>query len=161
MPEHPETLLTIGEVAARVRHLARDPFAFTERARHWAKLGLLRATKQAGEGAGKHALFPESEAFVASVVNALAEAGLQPAGSRAVADAQNVSRHALAQWLRERAKGGKTKPLLMEIFFFAGGRTEIEVHHGARKASKPGPPTSIRVDLEQLFESVAEAAKGK
>ena len=43
MTESPDNLLTIGEIAARARHLASDPYAFVERARHWAKIGLLCA----------------------------------------------------------------------------------------------------------------------
>jgi hypothetical protein len=169
MPEQREALLTIGEVAARARHLARDPFAFTERARHWAKLGLLVAVDQVGEGTGRHALFPESEAFFAAVVNAFAEAGLQPAGSRPVADALSMARHALARWQREKAKG-EPDPMFVEIRFYAGGRWDIGVHRGVWKRisanasaaalidPKARPMTSIKIDLGQLFASVSEVA---
>ncbi|MGB7976860.1 MAG: hypothetical protein WCF81_21490, partial [Roseiarcus sp.] len=47
----------------------------------------LQAVEQVGEGAGRHALFPATEAYMAAVVAALAETGLHPAGSRPVADA--------------------------------------------------------------------------
>jgi hypothetical protein len=175
MPE-PESLLTIGEVAARARHLAKDPFAFTERCRHWAKLGLLQAVDRVGEGAGRHALFPDTEACMAAVLCALAEAGLQPAGSRAVADAQSVARHTLARWLRERVKGRPQQPLLLEISFYPRGGWSIEpVRRGVRKrltakqaaslkARGVDPTrramTTITVNLGELFASVGGGNNG-
>ncbi len=175
MPEPPETLLTIGEVAARARHLARDPYAFVDRCRHWAKLGLLVAVENVGEGTGRHALFRASEAFMAAVVNAFAESGLQPAGSRPVADAQSFARQALATWLQERSKG-RPQPMLLEISFYPGGRNVIGVRRGARQKPKwtakqaaslkargfdPTAPamTTITINLGELFASVSEAAK--
>jgi hypothetical protein len=162
MPELPENLLTIGEISARARHLARDPFAFTERARHWAKLGLLVAADNVGEGTGRHALFPESEAYMAAVANAFAEAGLQPAASRAVADAQGMARQALARWQGEKARG-RPRPMFVEIRFYPGGRWAIGVHRGKweQNAAEPKarPMTTISVDLGELFTSVFEAAK--
>jgi hypothetical protein len=173
MPESPQTLLTIGQVAARARHLARDPFAFTERARHWAKLGLLVAAENVGEGTGRHALFPESEAYMAAVANAFAEAGLPPTASRPVADAQGMARRTLARWQGEKAKG-PPEPRFIEIRFYPGGRWDIGVHRGEwvepdaahRKAlvkagidPKARPMTAIKVDLGQLFTSVFEATR--
>jgi hypothetical protein len=173
MPEPSESLVTIGEIAAAARHLAKDPYAFAERCRHWARLGLLQAVKQVGEGAGRHALFPRTESYMAAVVTALAETGLQPAGSRPVADAQSVARHALETWLGERAKG-RPKPMLLVIDFFPGGGWQIEVHRGARqkrtaeeaaslkaRGFDPTAPamTMITLNLGLLFASVFEAAK--
>ena len=163
MPAEP--LLTIGEIAARARHLASDPYAFTERARHWAKLGVLRAVDQVGQGSGKHALFPETEAFMAAVANAFAEAGLPPAASRPVADAQGMARQALARWQGEKAKG-RPRPMFVEIRFYPGGRSALGVHRGRWEqnadygdAAEPRPMTSIKIDLGQLFTSVFEATK--
>jgi len=172
MPKPESRLLTIGEVAARARHLAKDPFGFTERCRHWAKLGLLVAVENAGEGAGKHALFPQTETFMAAVANAFAESGLQPAASRPVADAQSFARRALADWLAERAKGGP-KAMRLEIRFYPGGRSAIvpprqkwrwtaeEVALLKAKGFDPTAPamTTITLNLGLLFESVFEAAK--
>ena len=178
MPE-PKSLLTIGEIAARARHLAKDPFAFGERARHWAKLGLLKAADRVGEGAGRHALFRETEAYMAAVVNALAETGLHPAGSRPVADAQTFARFELEKWLPERAKG-RRQPIVLEINFYRGGGG-INVLRGRAVWQKPKQPaseiarlkargvdparfdparalTTIRVNLGELFESVFEAS---
>ena len=160
MPAEP--LLTIGEVAARARHLASDPYAFTERARHWAKLGVLRAADQVGQGSGKHALFSETEAFMAAVANAFAEAGLPPAASRPVADAQGMARQALARWQGEKARG-RPRPMFVEIRFYPGGRWAIGVHRGKweQNAAEPkaSPMTTISVDLGELFTGVFEAAK--
>lgn len=175
MIAEPESLLTIGEVAACARHLAKDPFAFTERCRHWAKLGLIVAAENAGEGPGKHALFRPSEAFMAAVANAFAECGLQPAASRPVADAQNLARHSLAGWLEEKAKG-RPKAMRLEIRFYPGGRNAMDVLRGQQKwkwtageatrlkargsdlATAPAM-TEITVNLGELFESVFEAAR--
>jgi hypothetical protein len=175
MPEQTESLVTIGEIAAAARHLAKDPFAFTERARHWARLGLLQAVEQVGEGAGRHALFPATEAYMAAVVAALAETGLHPAGSRPVADAQSVARHALARWLAERAKGRPQQAMRLAISFYPGGRWDIAVLRGAEKPKRtaeeaaslkargfdPAAPamTVITVNLGVLFESVFEAKR--
>ena len=175
MPGSSEKLVTIGEIAAATRHLVKDPFAFNERARHWARIGLLQAVEQVGEGAGRHALFPATEAYMAAVVAALAETGLHPAGSRPVADAQSVSRHALTTWLGERAKG-QPQGVRLAISFYTGGRWDIAVLRGSEtpkrtaveaKALKargfdPTAPamTVITVDLGVLFESVLEARRG-
>jgi hypothetical protein len=154
MPQPPETLLTIGEVAGRARHLARDPYAFVDRCRHWAKLGLLVAVENVGEGTGRHALFPQSEAYMAAVVNAFAEAGLQPAGSRPVADAHSFARAALAEWLR------KPRPMSLEITFYGGGLCEHAPkgfgRKGARRIDLRGRPRMIKhtVYLSDLFGSV-------
>jgi hypothetical protein len=169
MPE-PESLLTIGDVAARARHLAKDPFTFTERCRHWAKIGLLVAAENAGEGPGKHALFRASEAFIAAVMNAFAEARLQPAESRAVAER---ARLALVDWLEERAKG-RPRAMRLEIRVYPGGRSAMDVLRGKEKwkwkpeeitwlrakGLDPDAPamTVITLDLGFLFESVFEAA---
>jgi hypothetical protein len=174
MPE-PESLLTIGDVAARARHLAKEPFAFTERCRHWAKIGLLVAVENAGAGAGKHALFRASEAYMAAVVNAFAESGLQPAGSRPVADAQGRARVGLATWLQERAKG-RPRAMRLEIRFYPGGRSAMsDLLRGqekwkwtpedaallkAKRFDPTSPPmTVITLDLGLLFASVFEAGK--
>jgi hypothetical protein len=173
MPEPSEKLVTIGEIAAAARHLVKDPFAFTERARHWAKLGLLQAVEQVGEGAGRHALFPATEDYIAAVVAALAETGLHPAGSRPVADAQSQARHALATWLGERAKG-RPQSMRLEINVYPGGGYDIEVVRSAGRKKLTAeqaaslkargvdparrPMTTITVDLGLLFASVAEAS---
>jgi hypothetical protein len=172
MPKSPETLLTIGEVAARARHLARDPFAFTERARHWAKLGLLVAAGNVGEGTGRHALFPETEAYMAAVANAFADAGLPPTASRPVADAQGGARTALAEWQDEKAKGRRPQRKVVEIRFFPGGHWWTQIHDGkwvepknvkerialAEAGIDPNarPMTTITVDLGELFASVRQ-----
>jgi hypothetical protein len=173
MPE-PESLLTIGEVAARARHLAKDAFSFSERARHWAKLGLLVAVENVGEGAGKHALFRASEAYMAAVLNGLAKAGLQPAGSGAAVE---CARFALAGWLEERAKG-QPAAMRLEIRVYLSGHSAMEVLRGEekwewkpeeitmQKAKGPdltnAPVESVfTLDLGLLFESVFEAAKGR
>lgn len=158
MTESPENLVTIGEIAARARHLASDPYAFVERARHWAKIGLLCAVDKVGQGTGRHALFPASEAYMAALVNAFAEAGIPPAGSRAVADVQGTIRNStLPRWLRAKTKS----PLFVEIRFYPAGRSAIGVHYGKweRSAAEPKaqPMTKIIIDLGVLFESVAEA----
>lgn len=155
MPEKP--LLTIGEIAACARALASDPYSLTERARHWAKIGLLKPAAQVGEGSGRHALFPESEAYMVAVICALADAGLQPAGSRVVADVQNAARFTLAKWLR------RPGPCFVEIFFYPGGKTLTEVHDGTPKAKHPNAQgkerarISIKLDLDLLFSGVSEA----
>jgi hypothetical protein len=167
MPESSD-LLTIGEIAARARHLAKDPFAFAERCRHWSRLGLLVAVENVGEGAGRHALFRESEAFMAAAVNAFAEAGLPPAGSQLVADAQSHARHALADWL------GRPQSMRLEINVYPGGGSDIEVVRSAGQKKLTAeqaaslkargvdparrPMTTITLDLGLLFASVAEAS---
>jgi hypothetical protein len=175
MPQQTESLVTIGEIAAAARHLAKDPFGFSERCRHWAKLGLLQAVEQVGEGAGRHALFPGTEAYMAAVVAALAETGLHPAGSRPVADAQSLARHALATWLGERAKG-HPQAVRLAISFYAGGRFDIALLRGAETPKRTAveakalkargfnptarPMTVITLDLGLLFESVFEVRRG-
>jgi hypothetical protein len=174
MPEPSEKLVTIGEIAAAARHLVKDPFAFTERARHWARIGLLRAVEQVGEGGGRHALFPATEAYMAAVVAALAETGLHPAGSQPVATAQGQARHALATWLAERAKG-QPQAVRLEVSFYPGGGYDIEVVPSAGRKKQTAeeaaslkargvdparrPMTTIAVDLGLLFESVFEAKR--
>jgi hypothetical protein len=174
MIAEPENLLKISEVAARARHLAKDQFAFTERCRHWAKLGLLQAVKQVGEGAGRHALFPETEAYMAGVICALAESDLQPAASRPVAELQSRARRALADWLAERAKG-RPQAMRLEIRFYPGGRWAMSEPLRGRKKWKlkpeditflkakgfdpNAPPMTVNtLDLGFLFASVFEAA---
>jgi hypothetical protein len=175
MPEPAESLLTIGEIAAAARHLAKDPFAFSERCRHWARLGLLQAVKQVGEGAGRHALFPETETYMAAVVTALAETGLHPAGSRPVGDAQSVARQALTTWLAEKAKRRRPQAMRLEISFYPGGGRDIAVLRGRQKPTRTGekaaalkarefdptarPITVITLNLDSLFTSVLEAAE--
>ena len=110
---------------------------------------------------------------MAAVVNAFAEAGLQPAGSRPVADAQGMARAELATWLQEKTKG-RPRPMLLEINFYPGGRWGLEVRRGARKriddreaavlqarGIDPKVPamTTITVNLGELFASVAKAAE--
>ena len=95
---------------------------------------------------------------MAAVVNAFAEAGIPPAGSRAVADVQGMIRNStLPRWLRAKTKG----PLFIEIRFYPAGRSAIGVHYGKweRSAAEPKaqPMTKIIIDLGMLFESVAEA----
>jgi hypothetical protein len=165
MPEEPP-LLTIGEVAARARHLAKDPFVFVDRCRHFAKLGFLKAAEKVGQGPGRHALFPQSESYIAAVLCGFAEAGLQPSGSRPIADAQNFVREGLARWL------GKPQPMVLEIKFYPGGKWQIVPSWARKRTAKEiaslkargfdltAPAiTTIAVNLGELFASVSEAAK--
>jgi hypothetical protein len=168
MPESTERLITIGEIAAGARHLVRDPFAFNERCRHWARLGLLRAVKQVGKGAGRHALFPLTETYMAGVVAAFAEIGLHPAASRPLADAQSVARKALTTWLVEKGrKPSQPQAMRLEMSFFPGGDPHLVKLHGpiveealAPKANglyPTGQPIiTVTLNFDSLFESVFE-----
>jgi hypothetical protein len=167
MPEPSESLLTIGEVAARARHLAKDPYVFVDRCRHLAKLGFLKAAEKVGEGPGRHALFPRSESYVAAALCAFAEAGLHPSASRPIADAaQFFVRDGLALWLR------KPQPMLLEIKFYPGGRQIIAASWAKKRSAKDiaslkargidetAPAmTTITVNLGELFASVDAAKK--
>jgi DNA-binding transcriptional MerR regulator len=153
MPE--PGLMTIGEVAARIRHLARDPFVLTERLRHWGKLGLLVTADRHSEGTGRHKLYDEDAVGAAAVLNAFADAGIEPGRHRWLADAQSIARIELAKWKRARAKG--RKPLFLEVSFVPPGRTEIEVHSGSARPSAAPPLLSVRINLGLLFESVSES----
>ena len=113
----PPDLMTIGEVAMRIRHLAKDPFALVERARHWGKLGLLVAIDRKGEGTGKHRFYAEDAVFVAAFLNALADAGIEPGKHRWLADAQSMARLALNKWQK-----GRPASLVLEIAFAPGGK---------------------------------------
>ena len=112
---------------------------------------------------------------MAAVLTAFAEAGLQPAGSRPVADAQNRARLFLADWLEERAKG-RPQAMRLEIRFYPGGRwtmseplrgqekwkwTAEELALLKAKGFDPTAPamTTITLNLGLLFASVFEAAK--
>lgn len=175
MPEPQEALLTIGEIAARARHLAADPYAFAERCRHWARLGLLQAVKQVGEGSGRHALFSQTESYMAAVITALAETGLQPAASRPAADARSIARRALAHWLGGRAKG-RPQAMVLEITFYAGGSWDMNVRDARQKPKRTAKRivnlkargfdsttrlamTAVTVNLGELFASVEQRIK--
>lgn len=160
-------LMTVGEVAVRVRHLAKDPFALVERARHWGKLGLLVAIDRKGEGTGKHRLYAEDAVYDAAFLNALADAGIEPGKHRWLADAQSMARLALNKWQKGRAAS-----LVLEIAFVPGGKmlmgTELpkSLKERARLLRVENPAEAraamtIRVDLGMLFESVSKPAKPK
>jgi hypothetical protein len=177
--------MTIGEVAARVRHLAADPFALTERCRHWAKLGLLVSTDRHAEGTGRHKLYDERAVYDAALLIILADAGVEPgryppeAGfkpkrlrikeeTRWLADVQHWARQELRAW---RAKD-QTLPVYLEVFFIPGGKYYVDTHRGtpapsqeiAKRSGLDDPAEaraafSIRFDLALLFESVSATAE--
>ena len=182
--------MTIGEVAARVRHLADDPFALTERCRHWAKLGLLESADRHAEGTGRHKLYDEHAVYDAALLTALAEAGFEP-GRHAVEtdfkpgrrlqirkemrwlrDARYFARQArLVEWKQARAQN---KRLYLEVFLIPPDKYYIDIHNGTptpieeiAKRSKVDDPAkaratlSIKFDLGMLFESVSKSAKAE
>jgi DNA-binding transcriptional MerR regulator len=190
VPKPHPTLMTIGEVAARVRHLAVDPFALTERCRHWAKLGLLVSADPHTEGTGKHKLYDQRAIYDAALLTALADAGVEPGRvveadfkpsrrlqiteeMRWLLDAQYWAKQALIQWKQERARG-QNEPLYLEVFLIPPGKHYVDIHRGTpmppeeiAKRSRLDDPTkaraafSIRFDLGMLFESVSKPAKPK
>jgi hypothetical protein len=163
------TLMTIGEVAARVRHLATDPFALTERCRHWAKLGLLVSAARHAEGTGKHKLYDQQAIYDAALLIVLADAGVDPGrhvaevgfkpgrhstqiteDARWLLDAQHWAKQARYQWAQEQAKG-QNKPLYLEVFFVPPGKRYGDIHHGTptslediAKRSKVDDPARVR-----------------
>jgi hypothetical protein len=191
MPKrHKPTLMTIGEVAARVRHLAADPFALTERCRHWGKLGLIIPADRQAEGTGRHKLYDERAVYDAALLTVLADAGFEPGRHVAEAyfkpgrrlqimekmrwllDAQHWARQArIFDWEQARARN---KPLYLEVFLIPPGKYYIEVHNGTPKPieeiakrskvddpAKVRPTFSIRFDLGILFERVAKSVKAE
>lgn len=181
-------LMTIGEVAARVRHLAADPFALTERCRHWSKLRLLVPADRHGEGTGRHKLYDEPAVYDAALLTVLADAGLDPGRHvvdadfkpgrqlqvteklRWLLDAQHWAKQArIFDWEEARARN---KPLYLEVFLIPPSKYYIDVHNGTPKPieeiakrskvddlAKVRPAFSIKFDLGILFESVAKSVK--
>jgi hypothetical protein len=181
-------LLTIGEVAARIRHLAADPFALAERCRHWAKLGLLASAARHAEGTGKHKLYDPQVIYDAALLIILADAGIEPGRyvveanfkpdheERIVGGELQWLRNALHwarqarmfEWKKSRARG---EPLYLEVFLAPRGKHYGEVHNGTptpieeiAKRSKVNPAEarpafSIKFDLGMLFESVAKSVE--
>lgn len=185
------TLMTIGEVAAQVRHLATDPFALAERCRHWSKLGLIIPADRHAEGTGKHKLYDQQAIYDAALLTALADAGVEPGRHvmeadfkpshrlqiteemRWLLDAQYWAKQALIQWKQERARG-RNEPLYLEVFIVTPGKHYIDIHRGtptppeeiAKRSkiddpAKVRPAFSIKFDLGMLFESVAKSAKAQ
>jgi hypothetical protein len=185
VPGTKTALMTIGEVAARVRHLAADPFAVTERCRHWAKLGLLVSADRHAEGTGRHKLYDERAVYDAAVLIILADVGVGPGRhqlepgfkpkslqikeeTRWVADVQHWARQALRNWSAE----DQTRPVYLEVFFIPGGKYYVEIHHGTPKPSQEiakrsglddpaeaRAASSFRFDLAWIFESVSATAE--
>ena len=179
MPKRPKPgLMTIGEIAARIRHLAADPFALTERCRHWAKLGLLASAARHAEGTGKHKLYDQQAIYDAALLTILAdagvvdpgrhvaEAGFKPGrhstqiteGARWLLDAQYWAKQARIEWAQKRAKG-QNEPLYLEVFFVPPGKRYGDIHHGVptslediAKRSKVDDPVKVRPAFSIRFD---------
>jgi hypothetical protein len=180
-------LMTIGEVAARVRHLAADPFALAERCRHWSKLGLIIPADRQAEGTGRHKLYDVRAVYDAALLTVLPRAGFDPGGLLDEADFKPGRRLQIKEklrWLREAQhwagqarifhwKQASNKPLYLEVFLIPPDKYYIEVHHGTpkpieeiAKRSKVDlvqarPALSIKFDLGMIFESVAKSVKAE
>ena len=181
--------MTIGEVAARVRHLAVDAFALTERCRHWSKLGLLKSADRHAEGTGRHKLYDERAVYDAALLTVLADAGLEPGRHvveadfkpsrrlqimeemRWLLDAQYWAKQARLEWKQARAKG-QNEPLYLEVFLIPPGKYYVDIHRGTptppeeiAKRSRLDDPAkaraalSIKFDLGMLFDSVSATAE--
>jgi hypothetical protein len=169
--------MTIGEVAARIRHFAADPFALTERCRHWAKLGLLVSAGRHAEGTGKHKLYDRRAIYDAALLIILADAGIEPgrhvaeadfkpsrhstqitADMRWLLDAQYWAKQALIQWKQERT-GGQNEPLYLEVFFVPPGKRYVDIHRGTptpleeiAKRSKVDDPARVQPAFSIRFD---------
>lgn len=157
-----DTPLTIGEIAARVSDLARDPLKVTENLRHYAKLGFFDVVDREGEGTGRHRLYHPDAAYEAAVLVSLAGAGLHPGEQRWIADAISMCRHTLREWKQARRKGqtpervftASFRPPQQEQYGVSGPRRPID------KAKWPVGSTAVQVtlNLTLLWSTVEEAA---
>jgi hypothetical protein len=165
-PHAPIEPLKVGEIAALIRDLARDPTSLTERLRHFGKLGLLVAIDRADEGTGRHARYGEDAVYDAAILTVAADAGLYVNEHRLLADGMSAARLALRDWKKARAKG-KTGPSLLQMSLVPPGRHIIEVHDGSpamlakMKREKPDAfpkgaftAVAITIDLAEVFEHV-------
>jgi hypothetical protein len=178
--------MTIGEVAARVRHLAADPFNVAERCRHWAKLGLLSPAGRQSAGTGNHKQYRPTAVFDAAILVVLTAAGIEPGRhvggmkhdegqltgeTRWLRDALFWAAQARIEWMQDQA-AGRNEPLYLEIFFVPPGKRYGDVHRGtptpfeeiAKRSqldtpAKARPAVSIRIDLGMIFENILVAAR--
>jgi hypothetical protein len=157
-----DTPLTIGEVAARVRDLGRNPLTVTENLRHYAKLGFFNIVGGAGEGTGRHRQYDPDAVYDAAILVALADAGLHPGEQRWIADAISMCRHTLREWKQARRKG-QTTERFFTVSFYPPQRTAYLVHGPGRPAKKrpiESTAVEITINIGLLWSTLEKAAEG-
>jgi DNA-binding transcriptional MerR regulator len=104
-------LLSVGELAARISPHATDQAAVISRIRHWTREGLLLPEGSRNPGTGRHRRYDELNVIDASVLNALAEQGINVVG-REMAYALSRAREAARQW---QARSKKDLQFFLEL----------------------------------------------
>jgi hypothetical protein len=155
-PEIGEPTLTVGQIVRQLEPLASDAATMSERIRHWTRLGLLLPVTQHHAGTGKHRGYHDSSGFVVTVLNTLADAGLQVASRPYIQVAMVKTRQALQKWQQARNAGRKL-PLLFLVIVHEKTHKGSEPSVWLREGNPNNHPTgelAIVINLSELFSQV-------
>jgi hypothetical protein len=152
-----EQALTIGQIASRVRCVARNPGTVAENVRHYAKLGFFGALLvRDAEGTGTSRYYHPDATYEAAILVALAAPGLHPGQAPMwFAEMVGMARHIVPKWKSARRKGQTPQ-------FFAISTFDPQLGGlGATKLSDTRPAEestiTITVNLSLLWRTVEEA----
>jgi hypothetical protein len=153
--------LTIGQIASRVRCVARNPGTVAENVRHYSKLGFFGALLVRDvEGTGTSRYYHPDAIYEAAILVALAAPGLHPGQAPPwFAEMVGIARHAVRKWKSARRRG-ETPPLYAVSTFdpqLGGlGATEIRDKRPVEEHA-----ITITVDLGLLWRTVEEAEESE
>jgi hypothetical protein len=148
--------LTVAEIADLIRRPEAETAAIVERVRAWSDAGLLQPTGDPNPGTGVKRTYDFDAAYVAGILNALADMGLPIGRQRHAVNVLFVVERAKSTWAKRR-RGG----LVLEIADFgdadpAGRRHAVFFHEGRKKDHlgnliHPRADGSIVLNISRLF----------
>jgi MerR HTH family regulatory protein len=151
--------LTVGQIVEQLGPVTPDAAAaMSERIRHWTREGLLLPVDQHHAGTGRHRRYSPDTSYEATVLSALASAGLQLVSRPYIQAALSQARAVLQKWRQARSVGHK-----LPLFFLVishdttriGDEPTTAIHEGIVKHD-PTAEITIVVNLSQLFLGVGK-----
>jgi DNA-binding transcriptional MerR regulator len=152
-PELGAPTLTVGQIVDQLAPITPDAAAaMSERIRHWTREGLLLPVNQHHGGTGRHRRYSPDASYEVTVLDALANAGLQLVSRPYIRAALSKVRAVLQEWHQARSAGHKLPPFFLVISHDMTriGEPTASIHEGIVKYN-PTAEIVIVVNLSQLF----------
>jgi DNA-binding transcriptional MerR regulator len=142
-------VLSVGELAERISPHGSNLAGIRERIRHWTREGLLIPEGIRNPGTGRHRRYDELNVIDASILNVLADQGINVVG-REMLYALARAREEARRWQTRSKKDLQFFMQLVSIRTQSGYEHTADVYTG-RVPKLPAAEVSIVVNLGHLF----------
>jgi hypothetical protein len=132
-PEPEQSTITAGDIVQKLMRITRrgNTGTLMERVRSWTKEKFLVPLEGLGQGPGKHARYDPAVIYVAALLNALAERGLQVSQQRKLVESYAMF-EPLKIWTVAK-KTGRDLRLVLVISQLEGDQISIKIHSDYRQ----------------------------